>query len=88
MMRKDSGGAVTSTTGLQHLSALRLRVVLERASSKRAHRSGAGEARATLSLEGGAARTHTTICVRNATHPRLSLTATAGKEPEVEIALV
>ena len=42
------------TTGLQHLPVLRLRVVLERESTKRSHRSGAGEARATLTLEGSA----------------------------------
>jgi hypothetical protein len=54
-MQKGSGGDLTSTTGLQHLSALRLRVVLERASSKRAHRSDAGSARATLTLERAAA---------------------------------
>jgi hypothetical protein len=54
-MQRDNGGDLTSTTGLQHLSALRLRVVLERASSKRAHRSDAGSARATLTLERAAA---------------------------------
>ena len=37
--------------GLQYLPAIRLRVVLEGASSKRAHRSDAGSARATLTLE-------------------------------------
>jgi hypothetical protein len=35
----------------QHLPAIRLWVVLERASSKRAHRSDAGSARATLTGE-------------------------------------
>ena len=45
----------TSTTGLQHFPAIRLRVVLEGASSKRAHRSDAGSARATLTLERAAA---------------------------------
>ena len=41
--------------GLQHFPAIRLRVVLERASSKRAHPSDAGSARATLTLERAAA---------------------------------
>jgi hypothetical protein len=50
-----SGCTCTSTTGLQHLPAIRLRVVLEGASSKRAHRSDAGSARATLTLERAAA---------------------------------
>ncbi len=51
-MRRDNGGEVTSTTGLQHLPDLRLRVVLDRDSSRRSHRSDAGKARATLTLEG------------------------------------
>ena len=52
-MRMDNGGEVTSTTGLQHLPDLRLRVVLERASSKRSHRNpGPAQAHATLTLEG------------------------------------
>jgi hypothetical protein len=29
-----------------------------------------------------------TLCVRNATRPTLSLTATAGSDPKVEVALV
>jgi hypothetical protein len=31
---------------------------------------------------------HMTICVRNAMHPRLRFAVTAGREPEVEVALV
>ena len=31
---------------------------------------------------------YVTICVRNATHPRLRVSVAMGKEPEVEIALV
>jgi hypothetical protein len=40
---------------LQHLPALRLRVVLDREPSRRSHHSDAGKARATLTLEGDAA---------------------------------
>ena len=49
------GQAPASTTGLQRLPALRLRVVLDRDSSRRSHRSHAGKTRATLILEGNAA---------------------------------
>ena len=50
-----NGGVATSTSGLQRLPALRLRVVLERASSKWAHGSDAGSSRATLTVERAAA---------------------------------
>jgi hypothetical protein len=46
---------VISTTGLQHLPVLRLRVVLDRDSSRRSHRSGVGQTRATLTPERNAA---------------------------------
>ncbi len=54
-MRAANGGAAIPTTGLQNLPALHLRVVLDRDSSRRSHRSDAGKARATLTLEGDAA---------------------------------
>jgi hypothetical protein len=42
----------TSTHGLQHLPALRLRAVLERKALKQSHLSAVGQARATLIVEG------------------------------------
>ena len=50
--RADTIRSPTSTTELQHLPAMHLRVVLDRDSSRRSRRSDAGKARATLTLEG------------------------------------
>ena len=44
-----------------------------------------GDKRVLLHLTTGGP--HLTICVQFATHPRLSLTGTAGKEPEGGVAL-
>ena len=81
-MRRGNGGEITSTTGLQHLPALYLRVVLDRNSTRRAHRSGAGQARATLLSKGrGMTQPHATVASK--IHP----SATLSEEPEVEVAL-
>jgi hypothetical protein len=83
-MQRDSGGAPTSTTGLQHLPALHLRVVLDRKPSRRSHRSDAGQARAILTVEGCAR--HDAVPSDNRT--TLVLRFTLGEEPEVDVALV